>query len=143
MGQDDEILEDELGEDGDQRALAASIEEELRELGPIVVAGFVPLGLVLLVLSPLLGDVMRYVIPVAFGAWIFGVPIAVAALRRNESALPFVVPGHGSFTGRRKRHLLAGGAVVATLAATAYTLAQLHSGQWLGMLRDWLGGWTI
>ncbi|MGB3166933.1 MAG: hypothetical protein WBA68_09180 [Alteraurantiacibacter sp.] len=130
-------------EDARQRALSTDIREEMRGMGPILLAGLIPLGLVLMVLSSFVPKLPAIVLPAIFIAYCTGLPLYVAYRRRMESDLPFVIPGHGSFTGRRKQKLLAGGAVLVTLTVTVLMVLEVQFEFWIRAMRDWLIGWRI
>ncbi|KLE34549.1 hypothetical protein [Aurantiacibacter luteus] len=141
MTEDTALLPPDSDDAERQRMLSADIREEWRDMGPIAVAAMIPVALIMTVLSPLIADLAGWVFPIPFLLAFFGLPYWLAYRRRVESDLPFVIPGLGSFQGSRKKRMLLGGAIVATLATTAMLLLNMHAGHLMRALADTLGRW--
>ncbi len=99
--------------------------------------GIIPLMLVVLFLSALLGDWVWTVIPVVWIGLILVIPMLRSGLfHRFASDLPIHLPGHGVYSGARKRWLLVkAGALLAVIVA----VDQLNL---LGWLREWFVDWV-
>lgn len=117
--------------------------DDIRAMGPVMFMALVPVGLLIFTFSAIFGDRFWVVAPAVFIAAIYGMPIYRAWRGRGDSEVPLVIPGHGRFTGRAKRRLATGGAVVLLTAIVAYPFMSLTFSAWLNQLRDWAWSWTI
>ena len=141
-----ELDDDDGSRDDDaeaQRALSASIRDESRRLGLLASFGLVPFGLVLLVLLAIVGRLPGILVALLFFGYFAAMFLWLNYRRRTESDLPFVIHGHGAFTGERKRRLLAGGSLVVLALVLAVLAAEVSTPVLLERLRDWLVGWRI
>ena len=126
-------------------AAAYEVENEAVRLdgetiGTAAALGIIPLMLVAVLLSALLGDWVWDVLPAVFVAGVACVILVRMGLfRRYASDLPIYLPGHGVLRGARKRRLLlkAGALGVVLLLTDRFGLLG-HSRHWFV---DWFGGW--
>ncbi|TIX50387.1 hypothetical protein [Alteraurantiacibacter aquimixticola] len=123
-----------------QHALDRSIREEIDELRQLLPFAVIPLFIASLFLSLIFGSWVTDMVPTVFVlGGIIGGPIYLYYRRRVESDLPFIIPGHGSFSGSRKHQLLRGGAIVLFLVIVLEYL----TGQAIGWARDTLMAWRL
>lgn len=112
----------------------------LEGIGPMLVAGIIPLALVLLLLSAIFGEWVFKLFPVIF----IGAPLALvvwsATKGRLDSDEPFHIPGHGTFTGAKKRRLLIGGGLTLFGVLLAAVFGEMLVGEALVWLRGVLVG---
>lgn len=123
-----------------QHALDRSIREEIDELRQLLPFAVIPLFIASLFFSLIFGSWVTDMVPyVFFFGGIIGGPIYLYCHRRAESDLPFIIPGHGSFTGPRKNQLLRWGGIVLFLAI----VLEFLTGQAIGWARDTLMAWRL
>ena len=133
---------DDPGLADEQLALEAAWAEECeanrldREtLGWAWAVGLIPLGIVVLLLSALLGEWVWVLFPVGFFAIVFALG-RLRWWRRYESAVPLAVPGFGTFSGAAKKRLL----LQATAFAAAVMAAQYAFPRALAGVVAWVVG---
>ena len=105
-------------------------------IGMAAALGIIPLMLVAVLLSALLGEWVWDVLPAVFVAGVACVfLVRMGLFRRYLSDLPIHLPGHGILRGARKRRLLL---QAGALAVVVLLIDQFGA---LGHLHDWFVGW--
>lgn len=133
---------DEAALDAAWEAEGEAIRDELREVQPFFFLALLPLGLVVLLLSVVLGEWVWVLMPLGFAGIVFA-PWFLAVWRRHESGLPLVLPGGRVLEGAAKRRVLriAGIGIPAVLALGF--LGERLTGRGLAAIREVLWDWTI
>lgn len=115
------------------------IREEVRAVGPALVLGLIPVGLVAMLLMALLGEKAWLLFPLGFAA-IWLAPWLIAAWRRHQSPLALPLSDGRMLEGAAKRRAVRIAAIGIPALAALALLGDHWIGRGLSALREALQG---
>ena len=133
--EDTDLADEQLAMDAAYAEECEANRLDAESLGWAWALGLIPLGLVVLLLTALLGEWAWALFPAGFFAIVFALG-RLRWWRRYESAVPLAVPGFGTFSGAAKKRLL----LHATAFAAAVMVAQYAFPRALAAVVGWVAG---
>lgn len=123
----------------ERAALRRSVRDQIRDSGPVLLIGLIPLGLVIMFLGLLLGNWVWKALPVFVVMWFYGLPLLINYRAHADSSLPLDLPRLGRLTGKSKRRTVA----LASVALLVVIIAVKLGGLAVVELRAWLLAWRV